>query len=301
MKIVKRFLRRIVHIEAVNALLRSLLRPFRLVIPKSITSRVPLVGVVCVQLPNSKELRLRVDGTDPIASRVYWWGIDAYEGDTFDLFFNLIRDVEVFFDVGASIGIYSLVAAISNPNVEVYAFEPEPKVFDCLSKNIEINKLDNVQLNCSAITSYDGDIALYLTPGASATTLRGLKIAADKVISVPALTLDSFISENSITRVDLMKIDTEATEPQILEGAKELIARDRPMMICEVLHGYTERALQDLLDGMDYRYFWISSEGLVEKKQIEGDDTWRNLNYLFITEERMKDVLKRADIRVVYA
>ena len=291
MKIIKKPLKRIIYTETANALLRQLLKPFHSVIPAHIMRRVPLVGIIDVPLPNSKKMLLKVNGLDAIASSIYWHGIEAFESETLALFFKLTRGGDVFFDVGANIGLYSLVASLSHPDIKVYAFEPDPTIFDCLKNNVEINHVNNVHLNCSAITNYDGDITLYLVPGASASTVEGFKKASE-AISVPALSLDTFVTKNNISRVDLIKIDTEATEPQVLEGARKLIKRDQPIIICEVLYGYTEEALHAVLDDLSYKYFWITQDGLIET-EIVGDNTWQNLNYLFVPKNKVPKVLSR--------
>lgn len=291
---VKKLIKRTIWVEIINALLRSLIKPFSLIMPQSIIERIPVVGLICLQLPNSKKLYLRTDGYDPIAQMLYWRGIDAFEGSTIQLFIKLLKCTDIVFDIGAYTGIYALIAAIDNPHRKVYAFEPVPIVCDYLKKNVEINKLHNLQIDPSAIADYDGDITLYIPRAViptSASTLQWFRNPS-KVISVPALTIDSFVAMNNISRVDLIKIDTEATEHRVLEGAKNTMKRDEPIIICEVLKGLTERFLHSALNNLGYKYFWISSEGLIEKEQIEGDETYKNRNYLFITEKRTREVMK---------
>jgi FkbM family methyltransferase len=296
--IIKKFVKRIVWSEIPNLFLRRLVKQFSSITPKNIIKRIPVVGLICLRLPNSKKLYLKTDGHDPIASSLYWGGIDAYESSTIQLFIKLLKYTDTVFDIGAFTGIYALIAAIDNPHRKVYAFEPVPMILDYLKENVRINKIHNLQTNSSAMTNYDGDITLYIPAGAiptSASTLQGFRNAS-KAISVQALTIDSFVAINNISRVDLIKIDTEATEHMVLEGAKNTMKRDEPIIICEVLKGRTERFLHSVLDNSGYKYFWISSEGLIEKEQIEGDETYKNRNYLFITKKRIREVMKEIDV-----
>ncbi len=99
---------------------------------------------------------------------------------------------------------------------------------------------------------------------------------------------------NNRPKIDLMKIDTEATEHLVLEGAKDVLKRDEPVIICEVLKGITEKFLYSLLSNTGYKYFWILSECLVKKEQIEGDETYKNMNYLFITERKVQEIIKHS-------
>jgi FkbM family methyltransferase len=296
--VIKKFVKRIVWSEIPNFFLRRLVKQFSSITPQNIIKRIPVAGLICLRLPNSKKLYLKTDGNDPIASSLYWGGIDAYESSTIQLFIKLLKYTDTVFDIGAFTGIYALIAAIDNPHRKVYAFEPVPMILDYLKENVRINKLHNLQTNSSAMTNYDGDITLYIPAGAiptSASTLQGFRNAS-KAISVQALTIDSFVAMNNISRVDLIKIDTEATEYMVLEGAKNTMKRDEPIIICEVLKGRTERFLHSVLDNSGYKYFWISSEGLIEKEQIEGDETYKNRNYLFITKKRIREVMMEIDV-----
>jgi len=297
-KLIKNLLRRIVYIKILNALLRRLVRPFSSIIPKNIINRIPVIGIISLQLPNSKKLYLYTDGNDPITSILSWRGIDAYERSTIKLFIKLLRYSDSVFDIGANIGIYALIAAIDNPNRNVYAFEPVPRVFDYLKKNVEINRLHNLQIDSSAITNYDGNISIYIPPQdipVSASTLQGFRNTSE-VITVRALTLDTFIAVNNISRVDLIKIDTEATEHRVIEGAKTILKRDEPIIICEVLKGRTELFLHSIMDRLGYKYFWISRDGMIKKEQIECDETYQNTNYLFITKQKIREVMQKINL-----
>lgn len=295
---IKAFSKTIIMIKPFNLLLRNLLNSsyFPSIISRENIEKIPIVGKIDLQLPDSKRVYLQAEGTDRIATRLYWKGINGFEGDTLQLFIKLLKFTDTVLDIGANIGIYALIAATDNPNRKVYAFEPVPRIVKCLKRNIELNKADNLQVECSAITNYDGEITLYVPPAGiprSASTAKGFR-ESNEAISVQALTIDSFVTLNNISKVDLIKIDTETTEPLVLEGAKNILERDEPIIICEVLKGKTEKLLHSILNNTNYKYFWISSEGLVEKEKIEGDKTHKNLNYLFITKRKMDEIMKRS-------
>ena len=259
--------------------------------PREIITRIPVVGTICLRLSNSKKLYLKTNGHDGIAQDLYWWGIDAYESDTVKLFVKLLKYSNIVFDIGASTGIYSLIAAIYNPSGKVYAFEPLPISFNHLKKNININRLHNVHIDSGAVTNYNGDIKLYIPPGViplDSSTLPGFRPVSE-MISVRALTIDSFVNENNIPKIDLIKIDTEGNEYMILKGAKDVLKRDKPMIICEVLKGRTESFLNSILEDMGYKFFWITSKGLIEKKVVESH---RNRNCLLIKKEKMPEIMK---------
>jgi hypothetical protein len=99
--------------------------------------------------------------------------------------------------------------------------------------------------------------------------------------TVRVTTLDSFARDNKIARVDLVKIDTENTEPRVLHGMLETLHRDRPFIVCEVLGRGSEKSLEEILQPIGYRYYHLTPFGPVLREGIEGHPKW--LNYLFTT------------------
>ncbi len=290
-KLVK-FIKRIRFNRAVNFFLRQLVKPFLPILPNGATQRIPVVGTISLRLPNSKRLYLRTDGNDGIAQILYHGGLYAYEGDTIRLFMKLLKYSDIVFDVGASTGIYALIAATYNPIIKVYAFEPAPRTFDCLKNNVEINKLQNLYIDSIAITNYDGNDTFYITSHDIPidSSLRQDHRKVHKAISVHVLTLDTFVKTNNIEKVDLIKMDVEANEYKVLEGATNILEKDKPIIISEVLERKTVKFFNSILDNYGYKYFWISNKGLIEKKEVEFSGT-RNLNYIFITENKIREVM----------
>jgi FkbM family methyltransferase len=136
---------------------------------------------------------------------------------------------QVFVDVGASYGAYSLSAAAHG--AEVHAFEPETSVFVDLKRNAEANGFE-ISLHNSGL--WDGDdvvdmssYAPHWPPGTISAPFR-------------MLTLDSF----RLPRLDWLKVDVEGAEERVLRGARETIARCRPRVIVEC-HTFLDPALTE--------------------------------------------------------
>ena len=256
----------------------------------SLLKAIPATGIVRAQIPGGPELRLFADG-DPVATALFWGGLAAYEYVTIQLFLKLVKHSQVVFDIGANTGLFALLAAMGDPQRRVVAFEPSPEVFPKLKANIELNHAHNCLIEKSAVTDREGSITFYMRPGAllEGSTLKGFREGAQGV-SVEAVTLDSYVLRRRIPKVDLLKIDTEATEPSVLEGASCTLRRDAPVIICEVLYGRTEKELHRLLDGTGYEYFWITDRGLIRKDRIEGDPTYKFQNYLFVHESKQEQI-----------
>lgn len=282
----RNFLRR----PAVNAILRTSLRPFARWLPVRALCRLPVVGEVTASLPSGARLRLGSDGRDLIASALYWRGLAGYEPETFAVLWKVAADVAVLFDVGASTGVFTLAAALEDRTRRVFAFEPGPGMSADLERNIALNRLTNVTPVAAAACDHDGTVDLFVPPGGSlafgASTLPSFRPGGVRR-SVRAVRLDTFVQQEGIECVDLIKLDAEGAEPAVLAGARALLERDEPWIICEVLHGLTEASLHAELDRLGYRYFAITPRGLEPRSRIVGDSTYRAPNWLFATERRL--------------
>jgi hypothetical protein len=72
----------------------------------------------------------------------------------------------------------------------------------------------------------------------------------------------------------------------VLRGAAGLLAGRRPWIICEVLAGRTEAELMAILEPLDYAWYRIDGAGPLDRRTtIEGDPTWKHMNWLFAPAE----------------
>ncbi|HEY6329956.1 MAG TPA: FkbM family methyltransferase [Blastocatellia bacterium] len=250
------------------------------------------VGTVRSKLPNGATLVLWSSGDDWISNQVYWRGWDGYEEETTPLFFRMARSARVTIDVGAFVGYYSLLAAHANVSCQVYAFEPLEQIYQRLKTNVRLNSLSNVECISGAVGDTDGEAQFFHQgtnmPSSSSLSYEFMRssVGASEVISssVSLITIDRFVRERAIDRVDLVKIDTESTEPQVLRGMALTLRKDRPAIFCEVLQGRgTEHDLEEILGPLGYRYYLLTDRGPVERERIQGDPRW--LNYLFIDRD----------------
>jgi FkbM family methyltransferase len=247
---------------------------------------LPRVGLVKSKLPNNRTLRLWSRGDDWVANQVYWRGWNGYEPEASEVFFHLAKRSRVTFDVGAHVGFYALLAGHANLSGQVYAFEPLPATFARLRRNIELNELTNVKAFQLAVGDVDGTVEFYKPdegiPCSAGMSSDFYKPWADYFTSLPveSVTVDAFVRKNHLPCIDLIKIDTETTEPQVLRGMIETIKRDHPIILCEVLQGCgSESLLEEILNQFGYRFYLLTSDGPVLQHHIEGHPRW--MNYLF--------------------
>lgn len=244
------------------------------------------VGRVAALLPNGHALHLWSRGDDWVCNQLFWRGWRAHEVETAPVFFRLAQVSACVLDVGAYVGYFALLAARANPTSRVVAVEALPIVYQRLRRNVLLNHLaDRVDCVLTAAGAQVGTAQFYYQgvglPSSSSLSWEFMRGTGDLVASdVPVVRVDELLRERRIERLDLAKIDTESTEPDVLVGMLETLRRDRPWIICEVLLGRgAESALNDLLRSLDYRFYLLTPEGPVAREFIEGHPTC--LNYLF--------------------
>lgn len=144
-------------------------------------------------------------------------------------FYGLDDSSGYFLDLGANIGttcVYFIKKLA--PNLKVLAFEPDPETFKLLRANLILNDLDDrtIAVNCGLGDKFD-EMTMYIhkeNPGGN--SLLNYKADAPTE-TVKVMPLDSYLAENKIAAQDVkyIWIDTEGFEPQVLLGAKNLLAK----------------------------------------------------------------------------
>jgi FkbM family methyltransferase len=116
-------------------------------------------------------------------------------------------------DVGAGIGAFTLAAARRFPRLTVYGFEPNPRTFALLQRNVRAAGLANVELAAAAI----GTAGRYVVHDVAAGPRTTLAASGDAdSAAVPGRRLDDVIGPGQIS---LLKIDTEGLELEVLESS----------------------------------------------------------------------------------
>ena len=134
-------------------------------------------------------------------------------------------------DVGANIGFISAIFSVANPNGQIYAIEPGPKNFKFLTENIHNNALLNVTALNIAFSDVVGHQGFH--ENSAWGYLDGPLGQDSKFGSTKVTTLDEFVIENKLTRLDLVKIDVEGFEVRVFAGMRQTIAKFNPKIIFE--------------------------------------------------------------------
>lgn len=146
---------------------------------------------------------------------------------------NEIKSGDIVIDVGANIGYYTLIfAKLVGDKGKVIAFEPEPKNFEILKKNIEINNLTNVVVEQKIISNINGKRKLFLADtGIVGHHTNPLKNSTN-FIEIDSTTLDDYLAKDSLSdKINFIKIDVEGGELQVLEGSKKILEKNKDLKI----------------------------------------------------------------------
>jgi FkbM family methyltransferase len=177
--------------------------------------------------PQGITLRCRL--TDMIGW--YIWLFGEWEPDLTRFLCSRLRDGDVFVDVGANIGYYSLLASAHvGQRGRVVAVEASAAVFAELRANAAANQMcDRIRLVNKAASASAGTLTVFAGPthnvGMSTTVpTRGLKAES----AVAALPLDQILTAAEIAATRVIKIDVEGAEPDVLAGMANLIPCLRP-------------------------------------------------------------------------
>jgi FkbM family methyltransferase len=164
----------------------------------------------------------------------------------------------VAIDVGANLGfITTLLSRMVGQRGMVYSFEPSPTTFRKLQDVIKQNGLTNVQAFNAGCGERPGWLELYCTGTSGHSSLNRPVDSSDvrSIEKVEIVQLDEILA-SGLSRVDLLKIDTEGHEDSVIAGARELLRRFRPVVYLELTAEYIEssRRAVSLLKAASYRF-----------------------------------------------
>lgn len=159
----------------------------------------------------------------------------------------LLRPGDTFVDVGANIGVYSVIAAVRG--ARVLAFEPNRSARETLKANVALNHVEaRVQVESCALADFSG-VARFTTDLESSNHLEVDSEATGEVVEVREL--DSMVDPGA--PVTLIKIDAEGFDEAVLRGARLTLERDRPVLIVETWSG--AKSIRRLLGMLEYEFF----------------------------------------------
>jgi len=193
---------------------------------------------------------------------------------------RFLRPGDAFVDVGANIGVYSVIAALKG--ARVLCFEPNRDARAMLAANLALNDVeDRVQVLSCALADFSGS-ARFTTDLESSNRLEIDGNANGALIEVREF--DELAEAKA--PVTLMKIDAEGFDEAVLRGAKRMLERERPVLIVETWAG--ARSIRQFLGTLGYEFF-LYEDGLCPVPP----DFERDANLVAIHINRVESVRER--------
>ena len=189
---------------------------------------------------------------------------------------SFLRPGRTFIDIGAHVGTWTLRLA---PLFErVFCFEPDPRGYNALRKNIALAGLKNVEVIPKAVADKAGTATLSLYPNPCTNTLMEPSLVGrthstdvpDGTMQVETVSIDDFCAERGITDLDFIKIDAEAAELLVVKGALQTLRDQKPDFFIE-LHAYVLEPLRELLSFAQTDFIDGNSFGMsLVRHRLEG-------------------------------
>lgn len=141
-----------------------------------------------------------------------------------------IQPGDVVFDLGANIGTMAMeFAKAAGPKGKVYAFEPV--VYETLARNVQENKVENVIVVPKGVAEKSYSTTINVSDFCLDSSLVNNEYIGKEFhdsINIEITTLDDFVEQNRIPKVDFIKIDIEGFEELAIRGAHQLILKHKP-------------------------------------------------------------------------
>jgi FkbM family methyltransferase len=270
------------------------IRPFYIP-PETMRRRMRFIGKFRVKAEDGKKFLL-FNNAFHLENHIFWLGIDRYPWElmTRRIWTRLCLSADTIFDIGSNSGIYATLAKVYNSRSKVFAFEPQPNVFAVLQKNNRINGFD-IRCEQLALSDTEGSLPFFnygpdtfITENTTAGSLnRDWVTREQSSIMVDVRKLGTYLEEQGIIRIDLMKIDVETLEYEVLLGYGKYLAMHRPVLVLEIQNPDIGQKIGSLFDPGSNKFFRIDEQAGLRRVKELGTSTG-SLNYLICPVEKEK-------------
>ena len=178
---------------------------------------------VIFETKDGLRIKIRVGTTDLMALTNVWM-INEYHVEDFEINRN-----DVVIDIGAHIGLFSLLVSQYCKTGKIFSFEPMRENFDLLVSNLELNRMKNVFPFNVAVSKNSGKLNLFLNSDQSAHSIFS---ESSESVTVESISLQKIFEENKISSCKLLKLDCEGAEYDIIDSLPpEYLAKIQNMAI----------------------------------------------------------------------
>ena len=192
---------------------------------------------------------------------LYRYSLGTHEEELTDKLVSLLKPSSVFYDIGANVGYYSIIASQIVEGGEVYAFEPIPASRTLMNEHIDINNISNVNVLSYGVSDEIKKVSFTNSSHLSANSyiLEGDTPNDGDMLEVECISIDSGISEKGFKPPSIIKIDVEGAEFDVLKGAKETIKKYKPIIFLATHDSIVEGVTQSCISFLENLGYDVSS------------------------------------------
>ena len=189
---------------------------------------------------------------------------------------------DTVYDIGANIGYISLLLARQvGPRGRVFAFEPVLRNIGCFRENMQINRINNVQLLEFAASDTRGEAVIRMTGNSSTASLVWHRTDPEATeYSIKTVSIDELVEAGGLGYPRFVKIDVEGSEGMVLRGMRRTIAAAKPVLFVECSELGRETAWP-LLRELGYR-----CQSAITRKKIDAFEEYRHSDFLWLHQEQ---------------
>jgi FkbM family methyltransferase len=216
-----------------------------------------------------KDVELELDISDYVGHFMYF----GFKDEAYEKLFSLAKAGNTVLDIGANIGFTALALSKACGNEgSVFAFEPDPFNFSRLSQHISLNKNKTVSAHNIGLGDKEGELKLVISRADNRGMNRIDGSAEKNFILVKVSTADTFVKENALKKIDLIKIDVEGFELNVLKGCENILRTFKPVLFIEVdddnlkAQGNSAKDLLEFLESERYKCTEVISGKIVSSE-----------------------------------
>ena len=235
------------------------------------------------------KFKIGVELDEWIQQQIFFFGV--YDENGIRFIKKQLKPGDVFIDIGANIGTYSLSASAYLNRSEggiVYSFEPVKHVYEKFKKNIELNHVENIVPNKVALFEENTTLELFVSSNENLgmSSMFHHDTESGEIERVKAIKLDDFIASNQIRKVKLIKIDIEGAELFALKGMANTIRQFKPTVLIEISESVlgensaSGKEIFKMMENHGYSPYIIEPTGDI--KSYDSDSDKKATNYVFV-------------------
>lgn len=201
-----------------------------------------------------------IDENDSVLIDMRQRKMREFEPESVRFWLKYCRPENNLIDIGSYSGLYFILA--KQRAAQCLAFEPNRYMSSRIEENCKLNGVDASKLSCAAVSNETGEKYFYLRAGNNYTSAASFTYNKNcEFFKVPVVTLDSLVDISVISeKIHCIKIDVENYEINVLKGAVELLKRDKPALIVEVLTDEHQQNIKMFLSDLGYKSFTLADK-----------------------------------------